>query len=316
MIGDGVYQANNELFISELIDPNGLMLQPMFRTAEFCDNKFCSLLVPKRPDISPTPGEWHFRVASASNNANLTPESATINLATRVGPEPAFSQENVLRLPINTIVTGSALTPNRVQLILDRVAEVLMLNGIQADFDPFTTLVSKEFAEVSKDFDDPATFELVMTHGEPGKVNLFILDSFSGPGGGGLFGISGGIPASIGVASQYNGVLVNGTSIGIESSVDFHVRSIAAIIVHEMGHYLGLKHTTERDFTDTDLIDDTPECTDDINDNDYADEEECPDGLNIMFWEMTFLVDKTEFTSDQQHVLHATPLGVTVGEEI
>lgn len=313
MIGESVFATANELFVSELVDPNGMMIQPLFRTAEFCDKNFCSLLVPKRPDINPTAGEWQFRIASAANNANLTAAAATLNLVVRTGPAPSFSDTNVSRLTIKPIVTGSEVTPANVQQILDKVAEVLLLNGIEADFEPFTTLVSEEFAEVNKDFDDPATTELVITHGEPDKLNLFILDSFSGPGGGGLFGIAGGIPASLGVRSQYNGVLVNGTSFST-INIDFYVDAIAAIIVHEMGHYLGLQHTTEADFIQVDFIDDTPECMQavhDINLNGTADEAECPDGMNIMFWENRFLEDKTDFSSDQLHVLHATPIGVT-----
>lgn len=316
LIGDGVFESGNELFVSELIDPNGIMLQPMFRTAEFCDQNFCSLLVPKRPGIDPSAGEWQFRIASAVNNANLTAAVATLNLVVRTGPPPSFSDVSVSRITINTIVTGSEVTPANVQQILDKVAEVLLLNGIEADFEPFTTLISQEFAEVSKEFDDPVTTDLVITHGDPDKLNLFILDSFTGPGGGGLFGIAGGIPASLGVRSQYNGVLINGTSFST-NIIDFYVNSIAAIIVHEMGHYLGLKHTTEADFTQVDFIDDTDECMraiHDLNNNGTADEEECPDGMNIMFWENRFLVDKTDFSSDQLHVLHSTPIGVTAGE--
>jgi hypothetical protein len=319
MIGDGVNTTGSELFVSELIDPNGLMLQPMFRTTEFCSDNFCSLLVPKRPDISPTAGEWQFRIASATNDANFTAAAATINLAVRTGPAPLFSEINVSRLSINTVVTGSAVTPANVQLILDKAAETLLLNGVEADFDPITTLVTEEFAEVSKNFDDPTTSELLITYGNPDKLNLFILDSFSGPGSGGLWGIAGGVPASLGVTSQYNGVLVNGTAIWGTISNSLYVRTIAAIIVHEMGHYLGLRHTTEADFSHTDLVDDTPECLEashDINGNGFADQEECPDGSNIMFWDLMVGEDKTDFSSDQQHVLHATPIGETAGEDM
>src|SRR5438309_445465 len=45
---------------------------------------------------------------------------------------------------------------------------------------------------------------------------------------------------------------------------------------HEIGHYLGLYHTSERDGSEHDPIDDTPECA--------AGDSACPDAANVMFW--------------------------------
>jgi hypothetical protein len=313
LIGEHVNVTNDDLFINELVTPDGLLLDPIFRTAEFCDAGYCSVLVPKRPDIPPTAGDWEFRIATTAAEIAENLTEATLNIVIRTGPEPAYDEETIVSVLINTVVTGSKVEPEDLVLILDNVTDLFALNGIEVLFDPITTLDTAEFAEVSKDFDDPVTSELILTHAMPDRANLFILDSFSGFDGLGLLGITGGIPASVGLLSQYNGVLINGTAMKVRSN-SFYTRSTAEIITHELGHYLGLNHTTEANFSNTDLVDDTPEClieTHDSNGNGFADQDECPDGLNMMFWENEFNPAKSDFSSDQQRVMGATPVGVS-----
>jgi hypothetical protein len=48
----------------------------------------------------------------------------------------------------------------------------------------------------------------------------------------------------------------------------------------------------------------------DINLDGIANQSECPDGANIMFWMDAFTFEKTELSLDQQTVIHLTPIGV------
>ena len=85
------------------------------------------------------------------------------------------------------------------------------------------------------------------------------------------------------MSAKTNGVLIVTANLG-ESPTVF-ARNTAEIAFHEMGHFLGLYHTTERGFDPHDVIDDTPEC---LASNDRttlgiqgtADVDECPDGQN------------------------------------
>lgn len=58
------------------------------------------------------------------------------------------------------------------------------------------------------------------------------------------------------------------------------VNELGATIGHELGHQLGLFHTTEGDGSQHDPIGDTPEC----RANGEADPDRCPDGELMMFW--------------------------------
>ncbi|MFT4714823.1 MAG: hypothetical protein ACI8W1_003328, partial [Candidatus Azotimanducaceae bacterium] len=168
-----------------------------------------------------------------------------------------------------------------------------------------------QFSEVSSNFLHATTRALV-SQGDPAKVNIFLLESFAGVDGAGLLGISGSIPAPMGFASNFNAVLVNATATR-DGDRDFHINSTAAVLVHEIGHYLGLAHTTEDRFQAYDYVDDTPQCLEgahDINLDGIANQSECPDGANIMFWMDEFIFVKDTFSQDQQTVIHLAPIGV------
>ena len=308
LLGPSVADGVEELYISELTDPAGQIFSPMFRRVEFCDMGYCSILVPKQPSASATAGEWQFRLGSLGNSTSVA-DVPELKLAVRVGPQPDPGAASVAEVVIKPFLTGTVVDQSDLAPILSRVVELLQLNGIVATIDPVTVLTEPNYAEVSRDFNDADTADLV-SNGDPFKVNLFYIESFSEMG---LLGITGGIPASLGVQSKFNAVLMNATGT-IDLSLADYVRTTAETTVHEIGHYLGLSHTTESRFSNNDNLNDTPECIEDRNGNGLADSSECPDSGNMMFWESMVANAKTEFTQDQKHVLHFSPLAVTVGE--
>ena len=84
------------------------------------------------------------------------------------------------------------------------------------------------------------------------------------------------------------------------------ITDLASTVWHEVGHLLGLAHTTESDGLGFDPIPDTPECdlTYDDDDDGYVDASECPDGDNLMFHDS----DALALTPQQAFVLRHHPL--------
>ncbi len=311
LLGAAVATDLEALFVSELTDPAGQTFFPVFERVEFCDAGYCSILVPKQPSAVATAGEWQFRLASGSNSTSVV-HVPQLKLAVRVGPQPDVTASAVAEVVIKPFLTGTSVIQSDLEPILDKVVELLQLNGVTASIDPVTILTDPKYAEVSKDFNNEDTADLV-SNGDPLKVNLFYLESFIELG---LLGITGGIPATLGVQSRFNAVLINATGT-IDLSSAAYTRTTAETTVHEIGHYLGLTHTTEARFNDTDNLDDTPECIrnqHDTNSDGIADSSECPDGGNMMFWESVLEIEKMQFTEDQKHVLHFSPLAITAGE--
>jgi hypothetical protein len=140
-------------------------------------------------------------------------------------------------------------------------------------------------------------------------LNLFLVRSIGA--GGGILGIAGGIPGpQLVQGTVHSGVVVT-TFGGLHELHPADVTLQADTMAHELGHYLGLYHTTERGGTWFDPIGDTPECaaaTYDKNRDGVVSAAECEnrDGPNIMFWSAAAYPQVTT-SADQRYVLSVAP---------
>jgi hypothetical protein len=147
-----------------------------------------------------------------------------------------------------------------------------------------------------------AAFQLVATSEKPGEsedevlsINVFIIDQFA-ISGGSILGISAGLPGAAGFHGGRSSGLV------FTASVLGNPRLLGQVLAHEVGHYLGLFHTTEQGGRSFDPLDDTDQCQRRQWDN----PERCPDINNLMF---PFAGDAHATISEAQtSVLHANPL--------
>ena len=72
--------------------------------------------------------------------------------------------------------------------------------------------------------------------------SVFMVAELSGGGSGGALGIAGGIPGPM----HANGSPGSGVAIAVDSLGGWGAPSFAHVVGHELGHYLGLFHTTEQ----------------------------------------------------------------------
>lgn len=144
-------------------------------------------------------------------------------------------------------------------------------------------------------------------------ISVFFIQDFSDAAG--TLGVAGGIPGPLG------GTGVDGA--GVLVALDPHAYSdgtldtttLGSTLAHEIGHQLGLFHTTESDGTRSDSLT-TPECPSSADldaDGSYsATECEAYDGTNFMFWSAAAFLQE-DVTADQMFVLGRSPIshGVT-----
>ncbi|MFT7687335.1 MAG: hypothetical protein ACI9FB_002687 [Candidatus Azotimanducaceae bacterium] len=308
--GDDVDDNGENLFIASLVNPSASGPSPIQRNVLFCDAGLCSALVPRNPSISVEAGNWKYSLGTLEDSlTSIDLNNLTLDIVVRKGPLPNLQANFPATLKIRPFLTSSSISEEEITSILSEIGKIAIQNKIKLEVEPITVITEARFEEVSSNFEDTDTAELV-TMGDPDKINLFFLESFSGSNGGGLLGISGGLPGTMGIKGKFNGVLINATATR-GGPDDFYVRTTAEITFHEMGHFLGLFHTTERLFGIYDVIDDTPECTaaeHDTNSNRIADISECPDGFNLMFWNIDLSTPKEVMSSDQKTTIYYSPI--------
>ena len=302
LIGSNVILVDS-LFIIDVQTPQGITLP--IRETIFCDLGLCTIQIPKKPEIMTELGDWSLRLGTAASSMDFVDlNDYQLQLVSRIGPAP--EADSRISLAVKPFVTGT-ISSSDIDEILNRFTTMAGNSDIDVTLSPITTLTDGKFAEVSSDFRSTDTASLVQM-GDPDKANIFFLEGFTDSGGT-LLGISGGLPGSLGIASEYNGVLINSNATR-GSGTATYLRTTAEFAFHEMNHLLGLFHTTEYDFSLHDILNDTPDCIEDSDtDSDgRADTEECTDGLNLMFWENDLQTPKEQLTSDQKSVLRHSPV--------
>ncbi len=141
-------------------------------------------------------------------------------------------------------------------------------------------------------------------------IPVFIVQDFLEPG---TFGLAAGVPGP-------NGVLGTSWS-GVVLSVDTHLSAdgttieaalLGETLAHELGHQLGLFHTTELEGREHDPLDDTPECSAsrDVDGDGELSVPECLEegGRNVMFWTAEDGIRQRELSPTQVAILAASPV--------
>lgn len=136
---------------------------------------------------------------------------------------------------------------------------------------------------------------------------FFIADFLDDPG---ALGEAGGIPGPIGV----RGTAASGVTLSIDAhryDGEVDVQMLGETLAHEVGHQMGLFHTSESDGVEHDYLPDTPECpaSRDSDDDGEVSAEECLDlgGDNMMFWIAGEGISQVALSPIQTSVLRSSP---------
>lgn len=129
------------------------------------------------------------------------------------------------------------------------------------------------------------------------SINVFLIEDFAISDIPGLLGLSAGIPGVPGVHGNGGAGLVF-TSANLRADPE----SLGQTLGHEVGHFLGLRHTSERGGSEYDPLGDTPQCS--RPESPFN----CSDVENLMFPFSVDGVTQRTVTPNQRFVLQRNPL--------
>lgn len=229
------------------------------------------------------PGQWEFAVLAAGANGLVTSTPRVLAKARTApgGTVPAGELDlNVI------IVDGVGITAaTACQSGTPLFNGLGYAAGLYASGSSGLTLVnvtcydlpgSSAFTDINGQDELSALFETSASLADA-RLNLFIVDSFSGD-----LGFAAGVAGSVPIPMQLNGTRRSGVAVEYRTNATAFGEAVA----HELGHSLGLYHTTEFNAATNgfDPISDTPQCP--SLGGSYGGSG-CPDDTNVMFPQIT-----------------------------
>jgi hypothetical protein len=291
--------SNYNIKFDSLTDPSGKDILSASSTPNLYDASsgnigtpgYANVLVPQSPSFSAKAGTWTFK---ANTNDR-------VSIALRTGSTPSAAT-----ITIQPYITGTIWSASDISVALIIMKRIYSKNGITLTINDTITISDTQYTKVSKTFINSTTSALV-SQGVTEGVNLFFIEDYSVSDD---LGNAPGIPGSMGTANSWNGVLISLAAHDVFGST-LDSQLLGETAAHEMGHQLGLFHTTEPGGTVFDILTDTAECR---NGNMSAEECEGYGAENVMFWTPWPPASRSAgkkqetLSSHQQHVLKYSPI--------
>jgi hypothetical protein len=272
--------------------------------SEFLDDR-CPSVLPISPKLDIAAGDWTFNYflgagSSGSIDCGAVYRFDDVHSTGRITVELVF-------VGLDGLDAASAPSDAGLTAALDTFTSEWASGGLDVDF------VYKDFAGNSTDFavvdvtdeDSSELNDLLRTANptNPRAITFFLVQEISNGSAGGatILGLSAGPPGAAATPkTSKSGVVVSAIDIG-DTPED-----VGKIMAHEGGHFLGLYHTSEKDGSQYDPLDDTPKCTDDGGDGTLnTDDCQGAGADNVMWWTLT-QVDAT-LSGDQSWVVLRNP---------
>lgn len=243
-------------------------------------------LYPNSPSLTLTPGRHRLRFTALQLHGGVAPdEEVTVRLYTRDGAAAGG------RIALDFFVADDAVDGDPAPLA---DALVVALGRLLAR----AGLGISDYTVANVHADAAVTTGALRAAGARAQaLHVVIVRAIDDGSGGTIAGYSRGLPGPF-AADRPNAAVLISSEPFASATGTLDVAALAVTCAHEIGHYLGLYHTSERDGRQHDPIADTPECA--------PGQSPCPDADNVMFW--TGGGARSTLTTGQSFIMRLHPL--------
>jgi hypothetical protein len=281
--------------LAQLVTPGGndLVESGGFVTRDAREvNGLVDWLYPNTPSLTLTPGGHRLRF-TALDGAAPVDDDVTVRVYQHSRASDGAS------IKVDLLVADGAFATQDLDGVASRVmgsvARLYAQIGMRIG-DYTVRRVQLGTAELSLDGKQGDAVNLAVAAARAGAVHVLIAASIEDHGGV-VAGYSLGLPGPVEGDRPNAAVLVSAGPFASPSDGSLDEQGLAVTCAHEIGHYLGLYHTSERDGRQHDPIADTAECTG---------TSACDGASNVMFW--TGGATRYRFSPGQGQVVRSHPL--------